>query len=92
MSAHDRLITETPQPETTPSVPTVASGERNGKHDVVTHRIVVCGLVACVLLSTLGIIAIDYTGREIPPALPAIGGTALGALTGMLAAIMKGAA
>ncbi len=61
----------------------------NGKHDVQTHRIVVSGLVACVLLSIIGIIGIDCAGREIPAALPAIGGTALGALTGMLAAIMK---
>jgi hypothetical protein len=62
----------------------------NGKHDVTTHRIVVVGLVLAVLSSVLGIIFIDATGREVPPSLPAIGGTALGALTGMLAAIMKG--
>jgi hypothetical protein len=62
----------------------------NGKHDVWTHRIVVSGLVVCVLVSIGGIIGIGLMGREIPPALPAIGGTALGALTGMLAAVMRG--
>ena len=64
--------------------------ERNGRHDVVTHRIVVSGLVSCVLLSIAGIIGIELLGREVPPSLPAVGGTALGALTGMLAAVMKG--
>ena len=61
----------------------------NGRHDVITHRIVVSGLVCCVLVSLAGIIGLDLLGREIPPALPALGGTALGALTGMLAAVMK---
>jgi hypothetical protein len=27
--------------------------------------------------------------KEVPPALPALGGTVLGALTGMLAAVMR---
>ena len=61
----------------------------NGKHDVVTHRIVVSCLGACVLLTGAAITALAMLGHEIPPALPALGGTALGALTGMLAAIMR---
>jgi hypothetical protein len=65
-------------------------GQANGKHDVTTHRIVVVGLVLAVLTSVLGIVFIDSLGHEVPPSLPAIGGTALGALTGMVAAIMRG--
>jgi len=54
-----------------------------------THRIVV-GITACVLLTTLMVGGLAVTGQEVPPSLPALGGTALGALTGMLASIMKG--
>ncbi len=61
----------------------------NGKHDVTTHRIVVSCLGACVLLTGAGITVLAMLGHEVPPALPALGGTALGALTGMLAAIMR---
>jgi hypothetical protein len=50
----------------------------NGKHDVITHRFVVSCLGACVLHPS-----------AVPPALPALGGTALGSLTGMLAAVMR---
>ena len=61
----------------------------NGKHDVWTHRIVVSSLGLCVLLTGGAIAALAALGHEIPPALPALGGTALGALTGMLAAVMR---
>ncbi len=61
----------------------------NGKHDVITHRIVVTCLGACVLLTGVGITVLAMFGHEIPAALPALGGTALGALTGMLAAVMR---
>jgi hypothetical protein len=61
----------------------------NGKHDVITHRIVVSCLGACVLLTGAAITMLAVLGHEVPPALPALGGTALGALTGMLAAIMR---
>jgi hypothetical protein len=61
----------------------------NGKHDVITHRIVVCSLGATVLLTGAGIVLLALLGHEVPPALPALGGTALGALTGMLTAIMR---
>jgi hypothetical protein len=61
----------------------------NGKHDVLTHRIVVSCLGACVLLTGGAITLLAVTGHDIPPALPALGGTALGALSGMLAAIMR---
>jgi hypothetical protein len=61
----------------------------NGRHDVLTHRLVVRGLVVSVLLTGLGITVLALLGREVPPSLPALGGTALGALTGMLAAIMR---
>jgi hypothetical protein len=62
----------------------------NGKHDVVTHRIAVGSLGASVLLTALAITVLAVLGREVPPSLPALGGTALGALTGMLAAMMRG--
>jgi hypothetical protein len=61
----------------------------NGKHDIITHRIVVSCLGACVLLTGAAITLLAVTGHDVPPALPALGGTALGALTGMLAAIMR---
>lgn len=43
----------------------------------------VLGLVA--LCSVGGIILLSAQGREVPPALPGIAGTALGALTGLFA-------
>jgi hypothetical protein len=61
----------------------------NGKHDVITHRLVVVSLGLTVLLTGLGITLLPILGKEVPPSLPALGGTALGALTGMLAAIMR---
>jgi hypothetical protein len=61
----------------------------NGKHDVWTHRIVVGCLGLCVLLTGGAITVLAALGHEVPPALPALGGTALGALTGMLAAVMR---
>ena len=61
----------------------------NGKHDVITHRIVVSCLGLVVLLTGASITALAMMGKEIPPALPALGGTALGALSGMLAAVMR---
>ena len=61
----------------------------NGKHDVMTHRIVVSCLGLVVLLTGASITALAMMGKEIPPALPALGGTALGALSGMLAAAMR---
>jgi len=61
----------------------------NGKHDLLTHRIVVISLGLSVLLTVVSITVLDAMGHEIPPSLPALGGTALGALTGMLTAIMR---
>ena len=66
-----------------------ATPRPNGKHDVRTHRIVVASLGATVLLTGAAITVLAVLGREVPPSLPALGGTALGALTGMLAAIMR---
>jgi hypothetical protein len=71
---------DTPRPE---------EGKGNGKHDVFTHRLVVGSLGGTVLITALAITALAAAGREVPPALPALGGTALGALTGMLTAIMR---
>jgi hypothetical protein len=61
----------------------------NGKHDVITHRIVVACIGATVLLTGAAIATLAALGLDVPPSLPAFGGTALGALTGMLVNIMK---
>jgi hypothetical protein len=66
-----------------------AGPQPNGKHDVLTHRLVVLSLGATVLLTGAGITALALLGREVPPSLPALGGTALGALTGMIVSIMR---
>lgn len=63
--------------------------ETNGKHDVWSHRIVVGSLGFTVLMTGAAITVLAVLGRDVPPSLPALGGTALGALTGMLVAIMK---
>jgi len=62
----------------------------NGKHDVVTHRIVVSSLSAVVILAGAGSVALAALDKETPQAVTALGYTALGALAGMLASIMKG--
>jgi hypothetical protein len=61
----------------------------NGKHDVWTHRMVVGGLALLTLFSGLNITILQMSGHDIPPSLPLLGSTALGALTAMLAAIMR---
>jgi hypothetical protein len=70
--------------QTTPTGP-----PPNGKHDVLTHRLVVLSLGLTVLLTGAGITVLALMGREVPPSLPALGGTALGALTGMIVSIMR---
>jgi hypothetical protein len=63
--------------------------EVNGKHDLWSQRIVVGSLGITVLMTGAAITALAMLGRDVPLSLPALGGTALGALTGMLVAIMK---
>lgn len=41
-------------------------------------------LGAVVVISTVGIMILSFIGREIPPALSAVGGTAIGALVASL--------
>ena len=41
------------------------------------------------MLTGASIMALAMMGKEIPPALPALGAAALGALSGMLAAVMR---
>jgi hypothetical protein len=69
-------------------VPNCPAG--NGKHDVVTHRIVVGSLSAVVILAAAGSVILAALDKETPQAVTALGYTALGALAGMLASIMKG--
>jgi hypothetical protein len=75
---------ETPIPKVQNCAPS------NGKHDVVTHRIVVGSLSAMVILAGGGSVALAALDKETPQAVTALGYTALGALAGMLASIMKG--
>jgi hypothetical protein len=62
---------------------------KNGKHDVWTHRIAAAAVALTVLvdITLMGILAAK--GDEIPVALPAIGFSALTALTSMVYAIMQ---
>jgi hypothetical protein len=50
---------------------------------------VVISLGLTALASVHGIILLSLFGHEIPPSLTALGSAAVGALTGMLASIMK---
>lgn len=59
------------------------------RDDIVTYRIVVSCLGATVLLTGGAITALAALGLDVPPSLPAFGGTALGALTGMLVSAAK---
>ncbi len=62
----------------------------NGRHDLITHRMVVSFLGGTAILCGIGMIVLPLYHINIPPSVPAFGGTALGALAGMLASIMKG--
>ena len=77
-------------PRRVPRFPCSAAPNRKGTHlDVWTHRIVVSCLGLVVLLTGTSITALAMMGKEIPPALPALGSAAVGALSGMLAAVMR---
>jgi hypothetical protein len=65
------------------------SQQTNGKHDLRTHRLVVVSLGLTTLLSVVGITVLALFGHDAPPSLTALGSAAVGALTGMLASIMK---
>lgn len=51
-------------------------------------RIVVVFLGACALGATLGSVVLAEYGHEIPGALQTLGGTSIGAISGLLAALM----
>jgi hypothetical protein len=72
----------------TPSPP-VVNEETNGKHDLRTHRMVVLSLGLTTLFTVVSITLLALCGHDAPPSLTAIGSAAVGALTGMLAAIMR---
>jgi len=62
----------------------------NGKYDVWTHRILVC-LIGVTMLSDLLLIAgLAAQQLPIPETLPAIAFASFGALSSMLAGIMRG--
>jgi hypothetical protein len=61
----------------------------NGKHDVVTHRIVVGCIGATALLCGASITLLSSLGKETPESLTALGSAALGSLASMLVSIMR---
>jgi hypothetical protein len=61
----------------------------NGKHDVITHRIVVSCIGATALLSGVAVAVLAALGRDTPEALIALGSAALGSLSSMLVSIMR---
>lgn len=60
-----------------------------GMHDVVTLRMVAGSLGAVATMVAVGVCALAFVGREVPPALTALGSAALGSLASMLAAAMR---
>jgi hypothetical protein len=66
-----------------------APQETNGRHDLRTHRIVVVSLGVCCVLTIVAITILAMAHIDAPPSLTAIGSACVGALTGMLAAIMR---
>lgn len=69
--------------------PTPAAPLKNGKYDVVTHRIVVISLGLTVLATGLNITILEGMGREPGPALANLGSVAIGALAMTVASIMR---
>jgi hypothetical protein len=61
----------------------------NGKHDVITHRIVVSCIGITALLCGASITLLSALGKDTPASLTALGSTALGSLASMLVAIMR---
>ena len=61
----------------------------NGRNDVVTQRIIVSCIGATVIVTGLAIAILAALGIDVPPSLPAFGGTALGALTGLVMSIYR---
>lgn len=80
-------IKEDQQKTTEPAPP--AATVKNGRYDVVTHRMVVGGLTLAVLCTGLNITILQALGREPSPALTNLCAIAIGALAGTLASIMR---
>lgn len=68
---------------------TTKSPQTNGRHDVVTHRIVVISLGLTVLATGLNITILEALNRPPSPALANLGSVAIGALAMCLASIMR---
>jgi len=62
---------------------------KNGRHDVVTHRIVVISLGLTVLTTGLCITILQAMGQEPPASLANLGSTAIGALAMTVASVMR---
>ena len=59
----------------------------NGRHDVLTHRLIAAGIALTGLFSAVGTIALTALGREVPSSLTALGSTALGALASLMISV-----
>lgn len=66
-----------------------ATAKPNGRHDVITHRIVVLSLGLTVILTGLNMTILQALGRTTPPELANIGCVAVGALAMCLSSIMR---
>ena len=62
---------------------------KNGRHDVVTHRLVVIALGLTVVFTGLNVTVLQFAGREPNAALSNLGSVAIGALAMCLASIMR---
>jgi hypothetical protein len=82
------MDTETPKP--TEPLKKPIKEHTNGKHDVVTHRVLVASMAAVVLVTSVGSAILAAMGIEVPHSMSALGYTAIGGLSGMLVSIMKG--
>lgn len=62
---------------------------KNGRHDVITHRLIVLFLGLTVVFTGLNITILEALGKEPPNSLANLGSVAIGALAMCLSSIMN---
>jgi len=62
--------------------------KKNGRYDIITHRLVVISLGATVLCTGVNMTILQALGKESPPALANLGAVAIGALAMTLSHIL----
>lgn len=72
-----------------PTPPAPPAPMKNGRHDVVTHRLVVISLGLTVVFTGLNLTVLDALGKEPNAALSNLGSVAIGALAMCLSSIMS---